>query len=191
MTKFWQHLDAYTPWNEDDAKALAEFRTFLAGTDNPFGRTNLDGHITASAWVVDPALSQTLLVDHIKLKCWLMPGGHADGNDDVLAMARQEVLEETGLADAALGMEGIFDIDVHPIPEAIKNGKVEPPHFHYDVRYLLIADPKQEVQLAPDESNGIQWVALEKVRELEPDWTDGLRMVEKTEHLRQQAEPLE
>jgi hypothetical protein len=42
-------------------------------------RSQLSGHLTGSAWVVDTARTRTLLTHHRKLDLWLQLGGHADG----------------------------------------------------------------------------------------------------------------
>ena len=51
-------------------------------------RSQLSGHLTGSAWVVDRTRNQTLLTHHRKLDKWLQLGGHADGDPDLLAVAR-------------------------------------------------------------------------------------------------------
>ena len=131
--------------------------------DNLFCRSNLEGHITASAWVVNKTMDKALLIKHKSLGYWLMPGGHADGSDDILAMAMREVEEETGVQNLTVLGDGIFDLDVHGIPAAHKHGKDEPHHTHYDVRYLLVADENEDLILAEDESDDVKWIPFEEV----------------------------
>jgi len=52
-----------------------------------------------------------------------------------------------------------FDFDFHQIPARLN----EPAHIHYDVRYLLLADP-QEPLLISSESKDLRWFSLEEVR---------------------------
>jgi len=54
-----------------------------------------------------------------------------------------------------------LDVDVHPIPAR----GAEPEHFHFDVRYLLIAAPGQRI-VRSDESNDLRWVPADRVEEL-------------------------
>ena len=91
---------------------------FLDLLDHPhaFLRTHLPGHITGSAWIIDPSKEFVLLTHHAKLNKWLEPGGHADGDEDVLNVALREAREETGLADLLLVQKEIFDIDI-PVHE--------------------------------------------------------------------------
>ena len=91
-----------------------------------------DGHITGSAWVVDPAGSRLLLTHHRKLGKWLQLGGHSDGEPDTLAVALREAREESGLRVRPIS-NAVLDIDIHTIP-ALKG---EPAHLHYDVRFAL------------------------------------------------------
>src|ERR1043165_802932 len=75
-----------------------ELRTILAFVhDNPdcLERSNLAGHLTASAFVIDRERRHLLLIHHKALGRWLQPGGHADGDPDLRAVARREVSEET------------------------------------------------------------------------------------------------
>lgn len=127
-------------------------------------RSNLAGHLTAAACVVDPARGRILLIHHRKLGKWLQPGGHADGDADLLAVALKETREETGAAGLTALSEGVFDLDVHPIP---KRSEV-PEHLHYDVRFLLGADSTAPLR-ANREVLGAAWVDLGEVQTLVAD----------------------
>ena len=183
-TTFFKHMDMHKPYPGQEAESLEKMKRFMEtdGKDNLFSRSNQEGHFTASAWVVNAQMDKVLLVHHKKLNKWLQPGGHADGSDDILAMARQEVWEETGLKNVKLGYDGIFDVDAHPIPEAPKNGVMEPAHTHYDIRYLLIADENTPLAVS-DESNDLSWFDLDKAVQFNPELE---RMVLKTQKLSQE-----
>ena len=102
------------------------------------GRTELravdTGHITSSAAVLNPFGTKILLIDHVALKRWLVPGGHCEGGA-LLESATREVEEETGAMNAApnpwLATHGIpLDIDSHGIPpNPAKGGGA---HVHHD-----------------------------------------------------------
>lgn len=118
-------------------------------------RATRDGHITASAWVLNAVGSHALLLHHAKLNRWLQPGGHLEpGDATVAAGALREAREESGLSGLHLVSEAIFDVDVHPIPARNE----EPKHLHYDIRYLVRAD-SESVSLSA-ESRGFRWVPL-------------------------------
>lgn len=113
------------------------------------------GHLTASAFVLSPDESSLLLIHHSKLGRWLQPGGHLDPEDQsLLAAARREVSEETGLDDLEL-LIGPFDVDVHAIPS---RGDA-PAHLHFDVRYLFCA--RSEVVRGGSDALDARWFPLQ------------------------------
>jgi 8-oxo-dGTP pyrophosphatase MutT (NUDIX family) len=122
------------------------------------------GHLTGSAWVLDPRAEKVLLLHHAKLKRWLQPGGHADGEYDLAAVALREASEESGLASLALADPGIFDIDIHVIPE---RGE-EPEHSHFDVRFVVTADSAIPPVIS-HESLGAAWVPLHGLKAITSD----------------------
>ncbi|MDA3951183.1 MAG: NUDIX hydrolase [Spirochaeta sp.] len=123
-------------------------------------RDHMPGHLTASAWVLSPDRTEVLLLHHRKLGKWLQPGGHADGDEDLVAVARRELEEETGLNvdDVA---RSIFDLDIHDIPAF---GDV-PGHQHFDARFLMIAGSRDAPQ-RNDESHAVRWHHLTRIEEL-------------------------
>jgi 8-oxo-dGTP pyrophosphatase MutT (NUDIX family) len=137
-------------------------------------RTCAPGHLTGSAWVVSPDRTRALLTHHRKLDKWLQLGGHADGDPDLLAVARREAEEESGLpAVRAIGT-AIFDVDRHWIPER----KGEPGHYHYDLRFRFEADPAIPLRIT-NESKDLAWVDVSAVTGLNPEESMA-RMVRKT-----------
>ena len=143
-----------------DDPAVPRMLALLQAGSAAFERSRFEpGHFTASAFVLSPEAGSLLLIHHAKLDRWLQPGGHIDPEDDTpLTGALREVREETGIADAT-GDGKLLDLDIHPIPANPKKG--EPPHEHFDLRYLLQArslDAK-----AGDDALAAKWVPLEEV----------------------------
>jgi 8-oxo-dGTP pyrophosphatase MutT (NUDIX family) len=120
-----------------------------------FERSLAVGHITASAWLINKDHSKALLMHHKKLDIWVQPGGHCDGNSDVLSVALKEAQEESGIQAIEPLSLSIFDIDIHPIP-AIKK---EPAHYHYDIRFLLHTT-SDEPFVQNKESKALKWFDL-------------------------------
>lgn len=58
------------------------------------------GHLTAIAWVIDPARGRLLLVRH-RLHGWSCPGGHVEPGEDPAQTATRELMEETAIAATA------------------------------------------------------------------------------------------
>ena len=150
-------IGGFTPSCARSHDAALRTQDLLArdGAD-AFSRQNLPGHITASAFVVSPDAQQTLLIHHRKLDLWLQPGGHCDGDQDVLGVACRELSEETGLTDWQVASPRIFDVDVHPIPETPRDVA----HFHHDIRYLVIADPAAPL-IQNHETLALRWVPMD------------------------------
>jgi 8-oxo-dGTP pyrophosphatase MutT (NUDIX family) len=167
-------LSAYVPSGPEDAAACRRIAEFVRAHPDCFERSLLVGHVTGSAWIVDPARSRCLLTHHRKLDRWLQLGGHADGQSDALAVAMREAREESGLTSLRPVATSIFDCDVHAIPAR----GAEPPHWHHDVRFLFEADPEEPLVVS-EESHDLAWVALDAVAALGTD-ESVLRMVAKS-----------
>ena len=131
-------------------------QAFLALLDeggvDPFTRERLAGHFTGSAWLVSADGKRALLTHHRKLQRWLQLGGHADGDHDLAAVALREAEEESGLPGLTLASADIFDLDRHWIPER----KDIPGHWHYDVRYVVVAGGN-EAFVVSEESLELAW----------------------------------
>ncbi len=160
----------HTPFPEEK-EFVSRFLELLKSND-AFHRTHLPGHITGSAWILNKNKDQTLLVHHAKLNKWVQPGGHADGDENVLQVALREAEEETGLKNFNI-TPTIFDIDIHTIPDR----KDFPEHQHYDIRYLLEADVS-ELIIVSEESRDVKWIPLNKLEDFTLE-RSVLRMKEK------------
>lgn len=152
---------------------------FVADHADCLLRSQLSGHLTGSAWVVNAGRTRTLLTHHRKLDLWLQLGGHADGDPDLAAVALREAREESGLTRLRLVSPAIFDLDRHWIPER----KGVPAHWHFDLRFLIEADPDEPLVVS-DESHDLAWVELDRVATLNPEESLA-RMVRKTRVLAQ------
>lgn len=131
---------------------------FLDEHPGALHRSCLDGHLTASALVVDATGRHALLMHHRKLDKWLQMGGHADGDSDLAAVAAKEAFEESGIAGLVLANGGApVDLDVHEV-----RPPHEPPHLHLDVRFVAIA-PAECVATGNDESHEVRWVDLDEL----------------------------
>ena len=158
-------LEAYQPLDAADATCRDRFISFVRRHPDCFERTLTIGHVTGSAWIVDAAGARVLLTHHRKLNCWLQPGGHADGDPDVAAVALREACEETGLAGLRCEGVGAFDLDIHPIPA---RGEV-PAHEHFDVRFVVRASG--EAFVVSDESHDLAWVRLDELERYTTEWS--------------------
>jgi 8-oxo-dGTP pyrophosphatase MutT (NUDIX family) len=139
---------------DDDARE--EFLRFTAAHDDALLRTCLPGHLTGSALVLEPVRERILLLHHRKLQKWLQPGGHADGDANLAAVALREATEETGIDGMQVVVPAIH-LDVHRVEPPR-----EPPHLHYDVRFLVLA-PEGVEAIGNHESTALRWVSLDEL----------------------------
>ena len=157
---------------------VERLKRFLAVEGAHFGRDLAGaapdwGHVTGSSWIVDESGENVVLVFHGKLGKWVQPGGHCEGESDVLSVAMREAREETGL-DVWPGADAIFDVDAHQIPPYWNT----PAHVHYDVRFLLRASHEQ-TPIVSEESRAVKWVSLDEALRLSGE-ASVARMVAKT-----------
>lgn len=169
-----QQLANYRTPYEEESQFIPDFLNLLEDED-AFTRARLEGHFTASAWIVNRRRTHTLLTLHRKLNRWLQLGGHADGDEDLAAVALKEAFEESGLKTLEMVETSIFDIDMHIIPDR----KEVPQHFHYDVRFLIHADIQEPLVLS-NESISLAWITFDSVQDMIGYNPSILRMLEKT-----------
>lgn len=145
-----------------------------------FYRELWPAHVTGSAWVVSPDLNRVLMMHHKKHDQWFQPGGHADGDADILRVALRETAEETGLDVSLVKLleTQLFDVDIHSIPAM----GVEPRHEHIDVRFLVEIDDGIPIP-GNDESHDVIWVDINNVTRFNNNRST-YRMLEKTRQLR-------
>ena len=166
-------LSSYKTEFKEEQLFVPQFLSLLQ-SDRCYHRDHLPGHITGSAWIVNKDKTHVLLIHHNNLNRWLQPGGHADGDENVLGVAIREANEETGLVNLTQLQPGVFDLDVHPIPER----KGFPQHLHFDVRFLFQASLNDELKIS-EESSDLKWINLTEVPALTQHNTSILRMIKK------------
>ena len=165
-------LHQYLRLYPQEAQRQETFNIYLARntTEELYTRKNFDGHLTASAFILNKSLDHILLIYHKSLGKWLQPGGHIDATDaNIITAAYREVSEETGIAKDQLSLisnwseELPFDIDSHHIPENAK--KNEAAHNHHDFRYLFQYSGSEDITINEDESLDYKWIALDALVE--------------------------
>ena len=154
-----------------DRETANRFINFVNDNEKCFDRSNLPGHITGSALVLNHDLTKVLLTHHKKLDMWLQLGGHADGHPIVHEVAMTEAREESGMLcldflkyeDVVFGKQTNiplpFDLDRHMIPAH----RQDPDHDHYDIRYLVIAG-NDERPIISDESHDVRWFTFDQAQ---------------------------
>lgn len=156
-----EQIESYVPFDEAEEKIKKNLLNWIDTFDDVLTRENEFGHFASSAFVVNKNRTKMLVVYHNIYDAWIFPGGHADGEKDLLSVSIREVEEETGLKTKVLD-NSIFAISASPIVGHVKRGKYVPAHTHLDVIYLLEADDNEKLTFREDESKGVKWIDFEE-----------------------------
>lgn len=164
-------LQTYVPCCEQEAEDRRMMISCLLERPEILTRRDEMAHFSASAWVVNPARTKILMLYHNIYRSWSWPGGHADGEEDMLSVALREVQEETGLENVHPVSDALYSLEILTVNAHFKRGKYVIPHLHFNLTYLLEADEKQTLRAKPDENSGVKWFPLEEAvsASCEPD----------------------
>lgn len=152
----------YIPCDEQEEKDQKQMLTFIDSFEDVLTRDNTIGHFSASAFVINKDKNKMAAVYHIITDGWTYPGGHADGEEDLLSVALREVEEETGLKAKVLSDEPYL-LSTNPVVAHIKRGKFVSSHLHFDALYLMEADDTTKLEYREDESKGVKWIPFDEV----------------------------
>ncbi len=160
--KIVKDIEKYRPCNEQERHDQALILDFLNRNEDAFLRSNRLAHMTASAWIVNPARTKTLMVYHKLYDSWSWTGGHADGETDLFAVALKEAREETGIVHVRPVSGEIFSLEVLTVDGHEKRGEYVSSHLHLNVTYLLEAEESDTLRICKEENSGVAWFTLEE-----------------------------
>jgi len=138
-------------------------------------RENENCHLTASAFIINKKHNKVLSVFHNIYKSWSLPGGHADGIDDMLFVSKKEANEETGIKKLRLLKKTPISIDSLTTDSHFKNNKFVPAHIHLNFCYLFEADENQKLTVKKDENSSVKWLEFNKL--LDGAWEPQMKKV--------------
>lgn len=136
------------------AAALADARVAVAEYEGAVGwfSGRVDSYrmpIAVEVWVLDPALTQVVLVEH-RWRGWVPPGGKAEPSEMPRAAAGRELQEETGLSVELLRRPAAAMVRAyHPD---------WPPGL--GLTYAAIADPTAPLVAEPGQP--VAWTSLDE-----------------------------
>lgn len=138
---------------------INQFPTTILTRENEFA------HITSSGFIMNSDLTKVLMVFHNIYNTWAWTGGHADGDGNLLNVAKKEALEETGITSVKPLTEKIISLDILPVNGHFKHGRYVSTHLHLSIAYVLLADESEPLHIKEDENSGVAWIDVEKLSE--------------------------
>lgn len=152
----WSAVELLEPFDPGDS-GLRVYRDkaleFVQVNPEPFARSNRLAHLTASAVVIEPQSRRSLMVFHPYFKRWQQPGGHADGDPDLVRVALKEAIEETGISELGI-VPKVIDV-------GFGRGEGNIPHTHFDIRFVAIA-PATSMDAVSPEGIELRWFGADE-----------------------------
>ncbi len=154
----------YIPFNDQEIEDKKTILEFIKTFENHLLRENRFGHLTASTWVLNEDLNKILFLYHNDFKGYIYPGGHVDGDGDLLNVALKELKEETGLENVVIDKE-IFSLECGPVYSHIKKGKNVSSHIHHNISYLVIVknEDMSKIRVLETENSVVEWFDINLV----------------------------
>lgn len=162
-----EEITAFLPaceQEENDRRMILEYIRLFPKTI--LTRENEIAHITASALILNPALTRVLLIHHNIYNSWAWTGGHADGDGDLFHIALKEAREETGVKSFRPLTNELLSVDILPVYGHVKRGRYVCAHQHLNGTYVLLAEEDAPLTVKPDENSGVRWFDANKLREV-------------------------
>lgn len=157
----FQEIKGYIPVNQQEEYDKKLMLQYMMHSPDYLDRKNQIAHFTTSIWTVNQERTKTLMVYHNIYDSWSWIGGHADGSEDLRAVAQQELWEETGIKNSAFVCPDIFSLEILTVNGHIKKGVYIPSHLHFNVTYLAEADEKDGLIVNEAENQAVKWWTFE------------------------------
>lgn len=163
-SSFFSALAAYIPQDAREAEEKDVILTYARQfPDTVLLRENRIAHITSSAFIVNAAGDKMLMAHHVQRGVWAWPGGHADGDADLMRVAQREAEEETGILGLHPLMQGIASLDVLHVHGHMKHGRWVNAHLHFSAAYLFVADENAPLSICPGENLAVAWLPVGEI----------------------------
>ena len=161
-----ENLEEFEPYNEQEEVDKKIILDYINNFDDTLTRQNKYGHFTSSSFILNKERTKILMVYHKIYNSWAWPGGHSDGDSNLLNVAMKEAKEETGIKNVIPIFKNIYSIEIISVNGHEKSEKYISSHVHLNVTYLLEADENEKIHIKEDENSGVKWVPIDNVLDL-------------------------
>lgn len=165
MSKTVEMLKNYVPYNEQEEKDVA----MIIEAEDIFGniltRDNNFCHLTSSSFVINKDHTKVLCTYHNIYDSWTWVGGHADGDDDMLYVAKKETQEETSIEKFKVLSKMPISVEILPVKGHVKRGKYVSGHLHFNVTYLFEANENDSIKIREGENSNVGWLTFDELIE--------------------------
>lgn len=159
-----QSVGTYQPYTMEEGKERQIILELLEQKgENILFRTSQLVHATATAMVFNEKKDKVLMVRHNIFGTWACVGGHADGEADLLCVAKKELQEETGVFAAIPITEEIVSLDILLVAGHYKKGEYVPNHLHVNATYAFIASENEKLIIKEDENSAVAWIPIDEI----------------------------
>ncbi len=154
-------LDQYEPKGQQECSDLVIMKK-CAQDDINLTRESL-AHFTASSIVLNENHDKILGIFHKIYQSWGWMGGHCDGDSDVLAVARREAQEESGLSELTSLQETPISLeDITVAPHIHRTRGYVSAHLHLNITFVFEAHEQDLLTLNEAETSGLAWIPIDE-----------------------------
>ena len=88
--KIYNLIANFEPFDDKEKKDKEVMLNYIKNTEDVLTRNNEIVHMTVSAWITNKDKNKILMIYHNIYNSWAWVGGHADGDDELVNVARKE-----------------------------------------------------------------------------------------------------
>lgn len=162
---WFDEIRNYKCFNEQEIRDKEVMIKCYEAFDDILKRENEVVHMTSTAVVLNKKRDKVIMIHHNIFNSWSLPGGHADGESNLIKVAVKEAEEETGIRDITLIRDEIIALDSLTVFSHERRGEYVPAHLHLSVVYLFEGDEEQKLTVKEDENSGVRWIPIDKMVE--------------------------
>lgn len=165
LEKIRTMIEKYHPQNTQEKNDRKQMLATLETASRDILFRAEPNHFTVSAFVLNEKKDKVLFAFHRIYQSWAWLGGHLDGDQDPLFAIQREIQEESGLTFLQNCFPSIASLEILPVLQHIKHGKIVAAHQHFNLSYLFIGRESDPIRPKEDENKAVAWLPLSQLEE--------------------------